>query len=71
MSLHPGMKFIFTKGKMKGRRGMIINVSSAVAGNEVLIKTSKRTYWINKDNLEDRIKWDWEKLPKKEFMKRR
>lgn len=53
MSLHPGMKFVFIKGKMKGRKGTIINI----AGNEVLIKTSKRKYWVNKQKLEDRIKW--------------
>ena len=51
MSLHLGMKFVFTKGKMKGKRGMIL----AVAGNEVLIKTSKSRYWVNKDSLEKRM----------------
>jgi len=70
VSLHPGMKFVFTKGKMKGRKGTIINVPSAVAGNEVLIKTSKRTYWVNKDKLSERVKWSWEKLSKEEFIKR-
>lgn len=59
MTLHPGMKFIFTKGKLKGRKGMIVDVSSLhpVAGNEVLIQTSKSRYWVNKQKLEDRVKW--------------
>ena len=59
MSLHPGMQFVFIKGVMKGRKGTIVNVGSMypVAGNEILIKTSKRQYWTNKDNLEKRVRW--------------
>jgi len=53
MSLHPGMKFRFTKGRSKGRIGYI----TKPAGNEILITTSKGSYWVNKDNLEERIKW--------------
>ena len=56
MSLHPGMKFRFTKGKMKGRIGYI-SKTVPVAGNEVLIATSKGSYWVNKSNLEDRVQW--------------
>lgn len=50
-------EFVFTKGVMKGRRWMIVDIPSSFAGNEVLIKTSKRQYWINKDNLENRVRW--------------
>ena len=56
MSLHPGMKFIFTKGYMKGRKGTIVDTKS-VMGNEILIRSSKRKYWVNKEKLEDRVKW--------------
>lgn len=53
MTIHPGMKFTFTKGQAKGRRGTIIEV----AGNEVLVKTSRSQYWCNRRNLESRIRW--------------
>jgi hypothetical protein len=53
MSLHPGMKFKFTKGKAKGRVGHIIDVQ----GNEVLVVTKKSSYWANKKELEGRVKW--------------
>ena len=53
MSLHPGMIFVFTKGKSKRRKGTVI----AVNGNEILIKTSKRQYWTNKNNLDNRVNW--------------
>lgn len=56
MSLHSGMKFRFTKGKLKGRIGYI-SKTVPVAGNEVLITTSKGSYWVNKYNLEQRVKW--------------
>jgi len=53
MSLHSGMKFRFTKGKMKGRKGTI----KSIMGNEIQIRSSKRKYWVNKQKLEDRIQW--------------
>jgi len=53
MSLHKGMKFVFTKGKTKGRRGTVKDVQ----GNEVTIKTSNGKRCVNKANLEKRVKW--------------
>ena len=53
MSLHPGMIFVFIKGKAKGRKGTVVSVN----GNEIRVKTSKRQYWANKENLDKRVKW--------------
>lgn len=53
MSLHPGMKFRFIKGKAKGRVGKVI----AVHGNEILVKTRKSRYWANKKRLDEKVRW--------------
>ena len=53
MGIHRGMKFVFMRGKLKGRLGNVITS----AGNEVLIRTSKSKYWVDKSNLEKRVRW--------------
>jgi hypothetical protein len=53
MGLHPGMKFVFTKGKAKGRIGYVTKVE----GNEILVTTSKSSYYVNKGNLDKRVRW--------------
>lgn len=53
VSLHPGMKFRYTKGKAKGRIGYVVDVQ----GNEILVKTSKSQYWCNRYELEQKVKW--------------
>ncbi len=51
MSLYPGMKFKFKKGKKTC-------TVKKVEGNEIQIKCGKRKpYYINKSDLEERVVW--------------
>jgi hypothetical protein len=54
MTLHPGMKFEYTKGQAKGRRGRIVEVD----GNQIKVKTRRSgCFWVDKNTLENKVKW--------------